>query len=471
MYAKTWFAVKEGEYHSEPVEAMIGVRQGDPLSPALFNIFTNDIPDLFDDMCAPVLLKINRLQCLQYADDIVIMSETKEGLQQCLDKLANYCIKWEMKVNTGKTQVMVFSNKRSVAHQFTLNNCALQNVDNYKYLGCIFSNNRNFKECIELLADKARRATFCIKKIMKNNCLSPKHLLNIFDKMIMPILTYGSEIWGGGLVKKVNKLNLGDCVPGEKIHRHFIKYVLGVHSKASNAAVMAETGRTPVIGEVLKLFVNFSNRLDCAETDSLLQEANEVAKDLETHKIGWWFEYKNVIKECNFQEQVYVKGCKVKQQIHGKCQDYVLHSIENSKKLRTYTIVKNTYNYEPYLDLIKNVEQRKMLTRFRISAHDLNIERGRYTKLQIEDRKCLFCNKVEDEKHFLLVCNHYDTIRKPFLDELFKENVNLTQLNVDNLFLYLLTNEDEICNKILGKMLAVLTNERTKKKNCVQLNC
>ena len=106
-----------------------------------------------------------------------------------------------------------------------------------------------------------------------------------------------------------------------------------------------------------------------------------------------------------------------------------------------------------------------MLTRFRISAHDLNIERGRYTKLQIEDRKCLFCNKVEDEKHFPLVCNHYDTIRKPFLDELFKENVNLTQLNVDNLFLYLLTNEDEICNKILGKMLAVLTNERTKKKN------
>ena len=43
-------------------------------------------------------------------------------------------------------------------------------------------------------------------------------------------------------------------------------------------------------------------------------------------------------------------------------------------KLDTYITVKN----KKFLDKIKNFEQRRTLTRFRISAHKLAIENGRY---------------------------------------------------------------------------------------------
>ena len=49
-----------------------------------------------------------KLFLLLYADDIVIFSETDEGLQSGLDILYKYCQTWKLKVNINKTKVIVF---------------------------------------------------------------------------------------------------------------------------------------------------------------------------------------------------------------------------------------------------------------------------------------------------------------------------------------------------------------------------
>ena len=55
-------------------------------------------------------------------------------------------------------------------------------------------------------------------------------------------------------------------------------------------------------------------------------------------------------------------------------------------KLNTYLTVKNSFGFEKYLDKIKNFEQRRTLTRFRISTHKLAIETGRYKEIPRHDR-------------------------------------------------------------------------------------
>ena len=72
----------------------VGVRQGCNLSPVLFNIFINGIIELFspsDHSCLPVKLKSVYLNCLLYADELILMSETETGIQNCLNKLHVYC--------------------------------------------------------------------------------------------------------------------------------------------------------------------------------------------------------------------------------------------------------------------------------------------------------------------------------------------------------------------------------------------
>ena len=55
-----------------------------------------------------------------------------------------------------------------------------------------------------------------------------------FDKMITPIVLYGSEVWGIYCIKEI-----------DKFHIKFCKYVLGVKTQTSNFAVYGELGRFP----------------------------------------------------------------------------------------------------------------------------------------------------------------------------------------------------------------------------------
>ena len=84
-----------------------------------------------------------------------------------------------------------------------------------------------------------------------------------------------------------------------------------------------------------------------------------------------------------------------------------LHSCGETKKLRTYALFKQVMKCEPYLRLVKNRKHRIMLSKFRLSSHDLEIERGRYRRKSTkpEQRHCKICqaNKtqmMEDEFHF-----------------------------------------------------------------------
>lgn len=87
-----------------PIPSTCGLKQGGVLSPSLFNIFIDDIKDIFDDSCDPVNLFDVPLTHLLYADDLILMARSKEGLNNCLEKLREYCDKWQMEVNIKKVK-------------------------------------------------------------------------------------------------------------------------------------------------------------------------------------------------------------------------------------------------------------------------------------------------------------------------------------------------------------------------------
>ena len=75
-----------------------------------------------------------------------------------------------------------------------------------------------------------------------------------------------------------------------------------------------------------------------------------------------------------------------------------------------------TYRIEPYLLVCAKSKHRKVLCRLRISAHDLQIERGRYANIAREDRKCRTCGVVEDKLHFRNDCTRYDLLKQRLQD-------------------------------------------------------
>ena len=113
MYSKLKFRVKTSEGLTESMPFNIGVRQGDVLSPILFNLYINDVNEqLNSPSCDLVSLNEAFIECLMYCDDIVLLSTTQKGLQNQLDILESYCDRWHLNFNSSKTKIMVISIKK-----------------------------------------------------------------------------------------------------------------------------------------------------------------------------------------------------------------------------------------------------------------------------------------------------------------------------------------------------------------------
>ena len=80
------------------------------MSPLLFNLFVNDLPNSFEtEKCEPIALGDNLVNCLMYADDIVLLSNSKERLQNSLSNLKEFCDSWNLKINMEKTKITIFN--------------------------------------------------------------------------------------------------------------------------------------------------------------------------------------------------------------------------------------------------------------------------------------------------------------------------------------------------------------------------
>ena len=159
----------------------------------------NDFSDIFDESCNPPYIDENTpIYCLQYADDIVLFSESESGLQSALNKTDIYCKRWGLRINLDKTKIIVVgcSLKSAEANStFTLGDRKVSVVKSYNYLGLIIQNNRFFNEARDNRLQKGRRCIYSLIGKVINHNIDFDTALHIFDHAASPLILYGSEFW------------------------------------------------------------------------------------------------------------------------------------------------------------------------------------------------------------------------------------------------------------------------------------
>ena len=470
MYQNSSSRVKCKNTLTDNIDIKQGVHQGSVLSPLLFNIFINDIGNtlLADD--APILYD-SKVNHLLYADDLVLMSTTEEGLQRNIDKLHEYCTKWGLTINTNKSKVMTFSKTgRMVKDQFrfVIGKDDIEYVNQYKYLGVIFTSNAKFSIAEKTLSMKASRALFSIKQSIFDKTIKPSSILHIFDSLVKPIALYNSEIWSGykycfkgKTIEELFALTLKNTNEFDKTYMRFCKYVLGVNSKACNFAVISELGQFPLIISIITNCINFWLHTIQSNSDSLLQKAYQEQVNSSNNNNNMWLQFvKSLLYDLGFSHVwnnhstfntsalLFSVKNKLKERFIAFWKKR-LSSEEGMKKLRTYKLIKQTFGIEPYLEHLVDKDLRRCLCSFRISTHKLRIERGRYYGERPEERLCDSCNIIENEIHFLCKCNKYNSLRKKMFDSINAIDVVHDSDN-EHTFINLMTSSDKNITKALA---------------------
>ena len=173
----------------------------------------------------------SRVSLLMFADDVVLLADTQEGLQTSLHLLNQCCLTSALSVNTEKTKVVIFNKRRGCSPEFCINMKEIQVLSKHKYLGIVLSDNCSFKPAVLTLATQANKALFTLKKALQN-LPSPAISCLLFDALVCPNLEYGCEVWIA---------RAGECL--EMVHKTFCKYALGLPISATNVACYGELGR------------------------------------------------------------------------------------------------------------------------------------------------------------------------------------------------------------------------------------
>ena len=422
LYCNSRCAVKLGNTRTEFFSYSKGVRQGCILSPQLFNLYINELASLLDNTNPDPFMLPNgtKLSCLLYADDLIILSKSKLGMQKCLNELHHWCEKWLMQVNIKKTQAMIIQsgNTKMNKPNFLLGNKTISIVREYCYLGIKLNSIGKFTLALKQLSEKALHALYSIRRHLNIHKLKPALAMKIFNSMISPILLYNSEIWGAYLK---NDFSNWDKLPIEKVHLRFCKMYLGVGKKASNSASRGELGKFPLLINIFKRLLKYTIHLNSLPDTTIAKQMFSISKNLYLqNKTSFYGNAMNILKSYKCLnittdlESISIESItQITDNIKNNYIKLWTNQIENSNKLIFYSTVKKKYQLENYLNVIKNVNIRKQFTRFRISNHNLMIECGRYKNITQEERLCEICStgEIESEQHFLFSCKAYDHLR------------------------------------------------------------
>ena len=422
IYNSTECAVKIGSKHTKFFKCSRGVRQGCPLSPTLFNIYINDLIDNLEKINpTPLTLQDKKISCLMYADDIIILSSSHKGLQDCLDTLASFCNNWKLSINKSKSKCMTFYKRKCKYNRnFFIDDTPLENVTEYTYLGLTVDAKCSFKETLEMLSCKAHRAIYALNSRYQLKHLPIQAALKLFDSTIVPILLYGSEVWS--IYENVDDKEW-DSNRIEKIHTQFLKRILGVNRSTTNIMVRGELGRYPLRIQTDSRTINFAKHIseEC-KPSALVHYSMEYEKSITNRKtiISYINDLSDKLTKNEVSKKLITEHSKsnIKKILEANYQLSWKSRIKNCSKALTYGSYKNRINLEAYLSLITNRADRRIMSKLRLSDHCLTIERGRHCKPPIERDKrfCLSCkDKIEDETHFILECDMFKEERVTFL--------------------------------------------------------
>jgi hypothetical protein len=275
IYSSTQYALSVDGHMCPPFNSTVGLKQGCPLSPVLFNVFVHTLPATLQQrapdsgVCLPHQPS-HKIQILLYADDILLVSHTHAALQALIDALDSATQQLGLTLNPDKCEV--FHVGPSQLHSpFTCRGVALPVLPEVKYLGLMFK--RTF-EPLHMQQGRIAKARLSVPGLLamlqRNGMTAHPRMVTLFYKCLyLPVLTFGCEIWGPAAVLRHTRDSV--CNPLQAAANLFLKQAFHLPQSCPNWPLLSFLNVEPIHYFVLQRVASFWNELQLAASPLLNQ--------------------------------------------------------------------------------------------------------------------------------------------------------------------------------------------------------
>ena len=160
---------------------------------------------------------------------------------------------------------------------------------------------------------------------------------------------------------------------------------------------------------------------------------------------------------------------KIIEKITTDLKNHQSEMIKCNKKLNFYCTFKTDATPSNSLELITNQKHRRAVAKLRAGNHNLKIETGRHSTPKVPEymRTCQCCNsnQIENEFHFLLMCNCCNAIRKIFMDDITSKYPSFVSLDDHYKIIFLFNSIDPFICRKLGYFIYEAFELRNKSTN------
>lgn len=213
-----------------------GVLQGDPLSTTLFLIYINSLLETIQSLNLGVRFFLGEheisefiLTDIAYADDFTATTTDLDNVQPILDAIRAWSRKWRILVNIPKTVVMIVgSTKEDRNRKYFFGDSQISIKRSAKTLGVIFNDRGTWKDHVNYVLDRARKAQHNIAFLLKNYELDVDLRLEFWRSKVLSIIVNAGEMWTP---------NKSDMRKMEAFQTTSLKNVLGCPVGTADAAV------------------------------------------------------------------------------------------------------------------------------------------------------------------------------------------------------------------------------------------
>ena len=179
---------------------------------------------------------------MDFAHDIVLLSCTKQQIQDKTTRLDEEARRVGLRINKEKTKAMRINARNQ--EKITINGQDIEDVDEFVYLRAKVCKEGGGMNDLKNRLSKARGAFNKLKKIWNSNNIFRRIKQRLYKTLVVPVLLCGSETW---------KMNKGDDKAVNVFHNRCLRKILRIRWQdlVSTKELLERAGMKPMSVEVM----------------------------------------------------------------------------------------------------------------------------------------------------------------------------------------------------------------------------